>query len=222
MITVRATTVESFRLYSDPDFDFISAEEMESRLRGIETDVSDEARARMDRGTAFHAAVEGAAIFDDVVADDDVTVEVDGYTFAASAIVRARVGLRDAVPEVEGSTIVDVDGVPVQLTGHADWLRGLDMVEFKTSDKPIPADRHAESMQWRIYCLIFGVERITYRHVQLASDRAGVLYARAMDDVVLYRYPKLRSDIVMCLRGLLAFASVRGCLDAMRINGRAA
>lgn len=218
MITVRASTVESFRLYRDPDLDFISAAGMEARLRGLD-EVDDEARARMDLGTAFHSAVE---TFDLYEPDDRETVTVDGHTFSAEMVLRAKAGLEGAVPEAEGRAIVDVGGVLVQLTGHADWLRGLDMTEFKTSQKPIKPDRHAMSMQWRCYCLLFGVVRVTYRQIQLATDRQGVVYARSIEDVVSYRYPKLRDDVVLCLADLLAFARVRGCLDAMDGNRAAA
>lgn len=203
MITVRTTTVESFRLFMDPDCDFISVEEIEARLRGESTEVSDEARIRMERGTAFHDAVATG------------TVTHGEFSFAPSSLFKARAGLDGAVSEAEGEIVIEVDGVLVRVTGHADYLRGLDLWEIKTSDKTIPADRHADSMQWRIYCLLFGVERVTYRLVQLAYERTGVIYARSIDDVVLYPYPKLRDDVVACLRDLLAFAELRGCLDAM-------
>jgi hypothetical protein len=203
VITVRATTVESFRLYMDPDCELISVDEIEARLRGESTEVSDEARLRMDRGTAFHDAVATGA------------VTIGDFSFMPSTLYKARAGLDGAVSEAEGSMVVDVDGTLVRVTGHADYLRGLDLWEIKTSDKSIPADRHADSMQWRIYCLLFGVERVTYRLVQLAYEKSGVIYARSIDDVVLYPYPRLRHDVVMCLRDLLAFAELRGCLDAM-------
>lgn len=197
MITVRSSTVESFRLYIDPDVDFISTEEMEARLRGESTS----SRAA-DLGTAFHAAVAddyvGAVLFDD------------------ASIAKARAGLEGAVPEVSGSIVIDVDGVPVRLTGHTDWLRGLEAWDLKTSDKPIPPERPHDSMQWRCYCLIFGVERFVYRHAQLAEDDDGLVYAKSIDDVVMYRYPHLRDDVVRCLRSLLAFAALRGCIDSMK------
>jgi hypothetical protein len=206
VITVRATTVESFRLYRDPDLEMVSADELEARLRGEPMEVSPEAKLRMERGTAFHDAVATG------------TVTHGEFTFAPSSLFRARAGLDGAVSEAEGSIVLDVHGVPVCVTGHADYLRGLDLWEIKTSDKPIPADRHADSMQWRIYCLLFGVERVTYRLVQLAYEKSGVIAARSIDDVVMYPYPKLREDVVACLRDLLAFAELRGCLDAMDVK----
>lgn len=229
MLTVRATALESYRLYADPDCDFITTEEIEARLLGLEPRPDAEALARMERGTAFHSAVEdcsldyepddGAVVHvnvDRVVnADDFAASRTAEYAFAARTIYDARAGLGCA-SEVEGSTILDVYGVPVRLTGHADWLRGLDGWDIKTSSKPIPADRHAGSMQWRAYCLLFGLQRFTYRHVYLAEDRQGVIYARSIEDVTVYPYPRLRDDVVSCLGDLLAFAEIRGCLDAMR------
>jgi hypothetical protein len=217
VITVRATLLESFRLYWDPDCNFISTDEIEARLLGLETTPDAEALARMERGSAFHAAVER---FDGHDPEDREVVREGDWTFATTTIHDARSGLTGAA-EVEGSTTIDVDGVLVLLTGHADWLCGLQGWDLKTSGKAIPADRHAGSMQWRAYCLLFGLQRFTYRHVYLAADRHDVVYARSIDDVALYPYPRMRDDVVSCLRDLLAFAELRGCLDAMRL-GRAA
>lgn len=200
MITVRASTVDSFRLYHEPDSDMISTEEMDARLLGRSSP-----SAAMDLGTAFHAAVSGDY--------------VGAILFDAASIARARHGLSGAMSEVCGSTVVDVDGTPVRLTGHTDWLCGLDMVELKTSRKPIPPDRYADSMQWRCYCLIFGIARVTYRHVQLDEDDSGTIYARQIDDVVMYPYPRLRDDVVVCLRDLLAYATARGLLGALEETG---
>jgi hypothetical protein len=212
MITVRATTLESFRLYFDPDCDFITVDEMEARLLGLDTKPDAEALARMERGSAFHAAVER---YEPGYEPSDREVVREGeYAFAAATIRDARAGLNGAA-EVAGSTVLDVGGVSVLLTGHADWLLGLQGWDIKTSGKPIPADRHAGSMQWRAYCLLFGLQRFTYRHAYLADDRQGVVYARSIEDVTVYPYPRMRHDVVACLRDLLAFAELRGCLDAM-------
>jgi hypothetical protein len=201
MITVRASTVESFRLYNDADCDFISVDEMEHRLRNqANEERAEDLTDRRDVGTAFHAAVAGTY--------------VGAALFDAESVDNVRRGLVGVPSEVVGSTVVDVDGVPVRITGHADWLLGLDMLELKTSPKPIPPEKHADSMQWRCYCLIFGLKRVTYRLVQLDEDD-GVFYAKSIADVVLYPYPELRKDVVACLRSLLAFAIARDCFAAM-------
>lgn len=192
MIAVRASTIDSFRLYADPDCDFISAEEMDARLLGIETAPDPD----MALGTAFHEAVAGTY--------------VGPILFDPESISRARAGLDGCSAEVSGSVILDVDGQPVKVTGHTDWLLGMDMLEIKTSRKPIPLDRYADSMQWRCYCAIFGIERVTYRLVQLDETPNGTVYAKQVDDVVMYRYPGLLEDVVGCLRALLAYVRARG------------
>jgi hypothetical protein len=197
MITVRATTVESFRLYKDPECSFISPEEMDARLRGEQSDAGPAAAL----GTAFHEAVAGTYI--GALLFDDRSVE------------KARRGLGGVPSEVDGSITLDVLGTPVRLTGHADYLLGLDLLDLKTSSKPIPPDRHADSMQWRVYCVIFGAKRVTYRHVQLDEDDDGVIYAKSIDDVVMYPYPELHADVVRCLASLLDYARTRGLLEAM-------
>lgn len=191
MITLRASTVDSFRLYSEPDNDLISTEEMDARLLGESS--TNEAMAL---GTAFHEAVAGTY--------------VGAIIFDPESLEQARLGLEHATPEVYGSTVLDIDGTPVQLTGHTDWLLGMDMLELKTSRKPIPLDRYADSMQWRCYCEIFGIERVTYRLVQLDEKSDGTIYAKSIDDVLVWRYPKLREDVVKCLRALLRYAEARG------------
>lgn len=203
MITVRASTLDSFRLYLDPDVDFIDTEEIEARLCRGQDDEDGAPSEAAALGTAFQDAVNG---------DYDGEIEFDPASLAAVSL-----DLGDAARECEGSVVLDVDGVPVRVTGHTDYLLGLAMVELKTSSKPIAADKYADSMQWRAYVLIFGVEQITYRQVQLAEDKHGIVYAKAIDDVTMFAYPALRDDVIACLRALLAFARVRGCLDAMEV-----
>lgn len=200
MITVRATTLESFRLFMDPDVSFISAEEMDERLRRGQDD-GDEVSAEASLGKALHETVAGTY--------------VGAVLFDAKSVEKTRWGLLGVPSEVDGSTIVDVSGTPVRLTGHADYLLGLDLLDLKTSRKPIPPDRHADSMQWRAYCLIFGAKRVTYRHVQLDEDDDGVFYAKSIEDVQLYPYPELRADVVRCLQALLDYARSRDLLGAM-------
>lgn len=200
MITVRATTLESFRLYMDPDCGFISTEEMDARLTKGEAD-GDPASDAAALGTAFHEAVSGTY--------------VGAVLFDQASVEKVRRGLGGVPSEVYGSVYVDVDGVQVRLTGHADYLLGLDLLDLKTSKKPIPPDRHADSMQWRAYCVIFGAKRVTYRHVQLDEDDDGVVWAKSVDDVVMYPYPDLLKDVTECLRSLLAYARARGLLEAM-------
>ena len=60
-----------------------------------------------------------------------------------------------------------------------------------------------------------GQPSVLGRHVQLDEDRDGVVYAKSIDDVVMYPYPALRLDVVRCLRGLLDYARVRGLLELM-------
>lgn len=204
MLTVRASVLDSFRLYMDPDVDYIDTDEMEIRLRQDQDDGEAPSFAA-ELGKAFNAAINGT--YEGPIA------------FDVASIVEAGVGTEHAQPEVAGSVVLDVDGTPVRVTGHADWLLGLDMLELKTSEKPIAPDKYVDSMQWRAYVLIFGVERIVYRQVQLeASKHDGSYFVRHIEDVVVgYAYPKLRDDVVACLRSLLSFARVRGCLDAMDV-----
>lgn len=202
MIVVRASTLDSFRLYSDPDVDFISTEEMEERLRRGQEDGESPSFAA-ELGKAFNESING-------------TYE-GPIRFDPASVAEAGVGTEHAQPEVAGSVILNVDGVFVRVTGHADWLLGLDMLELKTSEKPIAPDKYLDSMQWRAYVLIFGIERVVYRQVQLEeSKHDGSYFAKHIEDVVVgYAYPKLREDVIACLRSLLDFARVRGCLDAM-------
>jgi hypothetical protein len=202
VITLRASTVESFRLYNDPDNDFISTEGMEERLRHQANDDREEDLTdRRDVGTALHDTVAGTY--------------VGAALFCPDTVEKVRRGLGGVPSEVSGSVVVEVDGVKVRITGHADWLLGLDMMELKSSPKPIPPEKFADSMQWRCYVLIFGLKRIVYRLVHLDEDDDGVFYAKSVADVPMYPYPKLHEDVVECLRSLLAFAEARGCLDAL-------
>jgi hypothetical protein len=42
-----------------------------------------------------------------------------------------------------------------------------------------------------------------------------VIWAKSIDDVVMYPYPQLHADVVRCVSGLLVFARSRGLIEAM-------
>lgn len=89
----------------------------------------------------------------------------NGYAFGADVVEPAlhyvnHVGLN----EVSGSKPFRLaDGTTVVIAGRVDQIYGNEVVEYKTKWGEFDIEPYQDSMQWRLYMLVFGVARVTYK-----------------------------------------------------------
>lgn len=204
MFRLSATLLESFRLYREADF--ISTEEIETRLRGDAMEPTEDMRL----GTAFHAIAEGIA---EPCGDhgDRPAYCFDGFVFDAVSADEALAGYSGGMSEVKATREIVTPHGPAVLVAKADYLRGNAARELKTRRKAFDVENYADSLQWRVYVAVFGLSRLTYDLVQL-DERGGVFYVADHDTLDLYPYPALLDDVEREARGLVAFAHERGLL----------
>ena len=154
MIKISATQLESYRRLLDGK---LSPDQFERQLLRL-----DPPNAMMEKGTAFHEMMqsEEPMLFEGMFSSDCI------------AKARANMDYRSKVFEYKVRRVYRTQFGDISVTGMADQLIGLDVVEIKTKYSPISYDDYASSMQWRVYCELFGAKFVTYKVFEFADVEA--------------------------------------------------
>ena len=145
MLKISATQLESYRRLLDGK---LSPDQFERQLLRL-----DPPNAMMEKGTAFHEMMqsEEPMLFEGMFSSDCISK------------ARANMDYRSKVFEYKVRRVYRTQFGDISVTGMADQLIGLDVVEIKTKYSPISYDDYADSMQWRVYCELFGAKFVTYK-----------------------------------------------------------
>lgn len=154
MLKISATQLESYRRLIDGT---LSPDQFERQLLRL-----DPPNAMMEKGTAFHEMLqtEDPIVFDGIFSSDCITN------------ARSKMDYRSKVFEYKVRRQYRTKFGDISVTGVADQLLGLDVVEIKTKYSPISYDAYADSMQWRVYCELFGAKFVTYKVFEFADVEA--------------------------------------------------
>jgi hypothetical protein len=154
MLKISATQLESYRRLLDGK---LSPEQFERQLLRL-----DPPNEMMSKGIAFHEMMqsEEPMLFEGMFSSDCI------------AKARANMDYRSKVFEYKVRRVYRTQFGDISVTGVADQLLGLDVVEIKTKYSPISYDDYASSMQWRVYCELFGAKFVTYKVFEFADVEA--------------------------------------------------
>jgi hypothetical protein len=183
---------------------------------------STESSEAMERGTAFHKALETAS------AGEYTTVSADGYTFAFTC--EAEIVLPKTREIRRGK---DYGGIIV--SGQCDGIEGKRIIDHKTTGQQFDAEYHLDGWQHRFYLDIFEADRFDWHVWEMAEikpskckavdisehdyfdDPPGIAYeVYAHHLLTQYRYPAIEED---CRRLAVEF---RDFAARMGWQGRAA
>lgn len=145
MLKISATQLESYRRLLDGK---LSPEQFERQLLRLEP-----TNLMMEKGSAFH----------EMLQTEDPTPFEGMFSSVCIAKARAKMDYRSKVFEYKVRRQYRTKYGDISVTGVADQLLGLDVVEIKTKYSPITYDAYADSMQWRVYCELFGAKFVTYK-----------------------------------------------------------
>lgn len=154
MIKISATQLESYRRLMDG---LLSVEQFERQLLRL-----DPPNLMMEKGTAFHSMMQTA----------DPSVYEGVFSKECISKARTKMDYRSKIFEYKIRRMYSTQYGNISLTGMADQLIGLDVVELKTKYSPISYDAYADSMQWRVYCEIFGAKFVHYKVFEFADTEA--------------------------------------------------
>jgi hypothetical protein len=204
-VRISTTTLESFRLWSQPDQDWMTEQSLVDSISG--TFVPNDAVAL---GTAFGKILETPDAY-----------KVDGgyrarayhreYTFddATMAEPLALIDRRGIFEAKATRRYGDCDVV-----AKADHLYGSRLAEFKTTTGYFDFDKYEASCQWRFMVDIFEPAMVTYHVFRLDDHGNGVVELRGIDSFNLYPYAALHQDCRDLLARFVDYVTLRG-LDGL-------
>lgn len=206
---ISTTTIESFRLWSDPEQDWMSEESLLDTIRGkfVPTPA-------VLFGQAFGKVLERPWEF-------EIT---GGYQykdqFLAYELMAPALALMDhdfGVFEAKASR----EYGDCTVVAMADQIVGAHLIEHKTTLSAFDFDKYAKSCQWRFMADIFQPTYVTH-HVFCLSDAYGRLELRSIESFDLYPYPAMHDDCCDLVKRFAAYVESRGLGDMLRERQRVA
>jgi hypothetical protein len=154
----------------------------------------------MMAGTAFHAALETAAI------GDHVGFQHDGYTFSFET--DAELDL-PPIREMKGTREYQVGDVLVTLVGKVDAIHGRKVHDHKLTAQ-YEAEKYLGAYQWRIYLEVFDADEFRWNIFEGRESPEGSknYLIRAVHPLTMHRYPGIGDDVAREVAEFVAFARV--------------
>lgn len=206
---ISTTTIESFRLWSQPDQDWMSEDSLIATIRG--------------EFVPTPAVLLGKA-FGRVLETPEPFMVPGGYRygdyFFDSDVMCPAMALMDRRGVFEAKATRDYGNCTV--VAMADQLSGARLIEHKTTLGTFDFDKYAASCQWRFMADIFQPVSITYHVFLLAEDKDGSIRLRGVESFDLYPYPGLHIDCADLVRQFAAYVTTRGLDGLLRERQRVA
>lgn len=206
---ISTTTLESFRLFMQPDQDWMPEDDLLATIRG-----EFRGNHKVWLGQAFGAVLEHPDRYK-VAGGYRVPVRGTSELFELGDEVMdpalALIHRPATVFEAKGIARYDAHDV----VAKADQMVGARLIETKTTLGTFDFDKYAQSCQWRFMADIFDVPAVTY-HVFLLDedDSNGVVRLKGIESFTLYRYDDLHADCLALVRDFAAYVRIKG-LDAL-------
>lgn len=217
MMRTSATVLESFRLFMDPEQEWMTEAKLIDSIKG--TGVFETPELRF--GKAFGQVLERPERY---AVPSPLGLGIQGYQngdfyFPVDDIQRHIDRFdRRGVFEAKGDKVYG----DVVVVAKADQLCGAEIVEVKTKFSPFDFDRYHDSCQWRFMADIFtGANRITYLVFPCVLAKVGG--PDRIDDphpFNLYPYPALHQDCVDLVADFRDYVVHRGLDDFLRERQR--
>jgi hypothetical protein len=209
---ISTTTLDSFRLWSQPDQDWMTEADLLASIRGEFVPTPP-----VLLGKAFGRVLEAP----DQYYSDGLPGEYrcDGYVFPVDVMAPA-MALMDPKGIYEAKATKDYGDCTV--VAMADQLSGARLIEHKTTLGTFDFDKYAASYQWRFMVDIFQPVSVTY-HVFLVEETAPChVGLRGIESFTLYPYAGLHEDCADLVRRFAAYARLRGVDGLLRERQQAA
>ena len=206
---VSCTTLESFRLFMQPDQEWMSEQSLLDTIQG--------------RFIQTPAVLLGRA-FGKVLEDPDKYLVPGGYRCGAHSFSLATID--PALALIDRRGVCEAKAVktygPIDVVAKADHLLGSHLSEFKTTVSTFDFDKYAASCQWRFMTDIFEPSRITY-HVFILDDHGnGVADLKSIETFSLFPYAALHQDCCDLLAQFVDFVTVKDLDGILRARQEAA
>lgn len=198
---ISCTTLESFRLWLQPDQDWMSEADLIATIEGKFTPTP---------------AVELGQAFGRVLEDPDRYHVKGGY--ACNRYQFSDETMQPALALIDRRGVFEAKGVkdygPCSVVAKADHLLGAHLSEFKTTASTFNFEKYADSCQWRFMVDIFEPLSVTYRVFCLDDHGNGIVDVKSIESFNLYPYAALHADCEALVREFATYVTAKG-LDGL-------
>jgi hypothetical protein len=197
-VRISATTLESYRLWRDPNQEWMSEDELRDSILGIW-----KPNHKVELGTAFGCVLEDPDRF--LVPGG---FRCNGFEFSRD-VMEPCLAVIDRRGVFEAKAVQSYDGIDV--VSKADHIIGAHLNEFKTTTSGFNVEKYLDSYQWRFMADAFQPRQITYHVFCLYECEAnGVIELKSIETVNLFPYAKLHEDCCDLLREFCGYLRARG------------
>jgi hypothetical protein len=204
MLRISTTTLESFRLWSAPDQEWMSENDLRATIRGEFVPTPE-----VLLGQAFGKVLE----------DPDRFLVEGGFRYCEHYFTRATMEPALALMDHEHGVFeakATKEYGDCLVVSRADQLVGSDLKEHKTTTGYFNLNKYTESYQWRFMLDAFNVRRVTYLVFLLEEHPDRSVDLRGIETLRLYRYPGLHDDCAELVRRFREYVTLRGLDDLLR------
>jgi hypothetical protein len=211
---ISATTLESYRLWRDPEQEWMSEDDLMNTIKGVFVP-----NHKINIGTAFGRIME----------DPDRYLVPGGFKCKAGG---EWIGFDRDVMEPCLAVLGDRSGVfeakaihpygECDVVSKADYLSGAELHEFKTTLSSFDPVKYMDSCQWRFMADAFQPRRIVYYVFCLHEATNGVIELKSIERLPLYPYQGLSADCAALVREFTGYVTARGLDGILRERQRSA
>jgi len=202
---ISTTTLESFRLFMDPEQEWMSEDDLAATIRGEFVP-----NHKVLLGLAFGTVLETPEPYR-VTGGYRISPRGCAETFELSDdVMGPALALIDRPRTVFEAKALGRFG-PHDVVAKADQLVGGRLFETKTTLSTFDFDKYAQACQWRFMLDIFQAASCTYHVFCLfESEATKVIELRSVETFTLYPYPGLRQDCEALVREFESYVTAKG------------
>lgn len=202
---ISTTALESFRLWRQPDQEWMTEQALIDSLSGTFVPTH-----QVSLGSAFGLVLEDPDRYL-VPGGFRIRVNGEGFEFGRDVMEPCLAVIpADGVFEAKGQKAYGACDV----VAKADHLAGAHLREFKTTLSTFDVTKYLDSYQWRFMADIFQPAQIIYHVFCLAEATNGVISLRSIESFNLFPYAALHADCCGLLDEFVGYVTARG-LDRM-------
>lgn len=203
---VSVTTLESFRLFMEPEQEWMTEADLIASIKGEFTP-----NRKVVIGLAFHSILEEPAFYR----------VSGGYLCGGFSFDEAEMAPMFGLIDRRGLSEVKTTGTlrGVTLATRADHILGSQIHEYKSTVSTFNPDKYLASCQWRAMCHLFDASSVTYHVASLYDHDNGVIQLKGVDSMTVYPYPAMKDDLITLIDGFTDFVTARGLDGILREHG---
>jgi hypothetical protein len=215
-VRISATQLESFRLFLQPDQEWMTEADLAATIRGEFV-----GNHKVWLGMAFGAVLETPERFR--VSGGYRVNHLRGVSECfefADDVIEPCLALIDRRGVFEAKAVKSYG--PHDVASKADHILGADLSEFKTTLSTFDFDKYAQSVQWRYMADAFQPARIAYHVFCLSEGTNGVIALRSIESFNLYPYAGLHEDCAGLVLEFCDYVTAKGLDGHLRARQAAA